>query len=91
MSESFFILCGMVRSFNGERWINATAGDLLYVPEGGRHGFRNEAGEPTSMLILFAPAPREGHFEALAQKAAGRRFSDEEWLDLCRHHNNYFV
>jgi cupin superfamily acireductone dioxygenase involved in methionine salvage len=30
----------MVRSFNGERWINATAGDLLYVPEGGRHGFQ---------------------------------------------------
>jgi uncharacterized RmlC-like cupin family protein len=59
MSESFFILCGMVRSFNGERWINATAGDLLYVPEGGRHGFRNESGEPASMLIFFAPVRRE--------------------------------
>lgn len=27
---------------------------------------------------LCTGAPREGHFEALAQKAAGRRFSDEE-------------
>ncbi len=37
MSESFFILSGMVRLFNGEHWIDATAGDLLYIPEGGVH------------------------------------------------------
>jgi mannose-6-phosphate isomerase-like protein (cupin superfamily) len=92
MSESFFILSGMVRLFNGERWIDATAGDFLYVPEGGLHGFRNESDEPASMLLLFAPgAPREAYFEALAEKAAGRRFSDEEWTDLCRRHDNYFI
>ena len=28
------------------------------------HGFRNESGEPASMLILFTPgAPREDYFE----------------------------
>jgi hypothetical protein len=44
------------------------------------------------MLLLFAPgAPREAYFEALAQKAAGRQFSDEEWIDLCRRHDNYFL
>ena len=67
MSESFFILAGTVRLFNGERWIDARAGDFLHVPEGGIHGFHNESDEPTSMLLLFAPgAPREGYFEALA-------------------------
>lgn len=92
MSESFFVLAGSVRLFNGERWIDATAGDFLYVPEGGIHAFHNGSDEAASMLILFAPgAPREAYFEALAQKAAGRQFSDEEWLDLCRRHDNHFV
>ena len=92
MSESFFILTGTVRLFNGERWIDAKAGDFLFIPEGGIHGFDNDSDEPAAMLLLFAPgAPREGYFEALAEKAAGRRFSDDEWLDLCRRHDNYFI
>lgn len=92
MSESFFVLAGTIRLFNGERWIDAKAGDFLFVPEGGIHGFDNDSDEPAAMLLLFAPgAPREGYFEALAEKAAGRRFSDEEWLDVCRRHDNYFI
>lgn len=92
ISESFFILSGTVRLFNGARWIDATAGDVLYVPEGGLHAFCNESDEPASMLILFAPgAPREAYFEALAEKAAGRQFSEEEWRDLCRRHDNFFL
>jgi len=92
MSESFFILSGTVQLFNGERWIDATPGDFLYVPEGGVHGFRNESSEPASMLILFAPgAPREAYFEALAQIAAGRKFSEEEWAEICLRHDNYFI
>ena len=92
MSESFYILAGTIRLFNGERWIDATAGDFLFVPEGGIHAFDNESDEPAAMLLLFAPgAPREGYFEALAEKAAGRQFSDEEWIELCRRHDNYFI
>lgn len=92
MSESFFILSGTMRLFNGERRIDAAAGDFLYVPEGGIHAFHNESDEPASMVIMFAPgAPREGYFEALAERAAGRQFSDEEWKELCIQHNNYFI
>ena len=92
MSESFFILSGSVRLFNGERWVDTKAGDFLFVPEGGLHGFQNESDEPASMLILFAPgAPREGYFEAIAAKAAGHQFSDEEWKEICIRHDNYFV
>jgi hypothetical protein len=52
---------------------------MSYVPEGGVHGFRNGSDEPASMLILFAP------------RAAGRHFNDEEWEELCRLHDNYFL
>jgi mannose-6-phosphate isomerase-like protein (cupin superfamily) len=92
MSESFFVVSGTMQLFNGERWIDATSGDFLHVPEGGVHGFRNASLDPASMLILFAPgAPREAYFEVLAEVAAGRQFSPEEWQEFCRRHDNYFV
>jgi mannose-6-phosphate isomerase-like protein (cupin superfamily) len=92
MSESFFIVSGMVQLFNGERWIDAVAGDFLFVPAGGVHGFKNESDESASMLIVFAPgAPREGYFDVLAAKAAGQKFSEEEWKEVCVQHDNYFI
>ena len=45
ISESFFVLSGTVAVFDGSRWISAHPGDVCFVPEGGRHGFRNESGE----------------------------------------------
>src|SRR5215207_869397 len=93
ISESFFILAGTVRLYNGTRWIDATQGDFLFVPEGGLHAFRNESGEPASMLLLFAPgAPREGYFEGLVDVAAsGRQPSDEEWAEFYLRHDTYWV
>ena len=58
ISESFFILSGTVRVFNGERWLDAGPGDFVHVPAGGVHGFRNESGEPASFLLLFGDRNR---------------------------------
>ena len=92
ISESFFILSGTVRVFNGERWFDATPDDFVHVPAGGIHGFRNESGEPASFLLLFAPgAPREGYFETLAEIASGRRLSPEEWKELYARHDQFMV
>ncbi|HEY3010398.1 MAG TPA: cupin domain-containing protein [Micromonosporaceae bacterium] len=90
MSESFFILSGTVRLYDGQRWIDATPGDFCYVPEGGIHAFKNESGEPASMLILFAPgAPREGYFEGLV--AGLGDLSEEERADFFVRHDNYWL
>jgi mannose-6-phosphate isomerase-like protein (cupin superfamily) len=93
ISESFFVLSGTVRLFDGARWSDATAGDFLFVPEGGLHAFRNESGAPASMLILFAPgAPREGYFEGLVELAAsGRQLEDEERAEFFLRHDTYWV
>lgn len=93
LSESFFILSGKVGLFNGDKWTDATAGDYLYVPEGGIHGFRNASSEPASMLILFAPgAPREPYFESLADVALGKRkFTPDEYEAFCDSHDNIHV
>jgi mannose-6-phosphate isomerase-like protein (cupin superfamily) len=89
MSESFFILSGAMRLFDGKSWVDATAGDFLYVPPGGLHAFRNESGEPASMLLLFAPgAPREGYFEGIARLA---ELTDEERAEFFVKHDNHFV
>jgi mannose-6-phosphate isomerase-like protein (cupin superfamily) len=92
-SESFFILAGTVGLYDGERWVNAAVGDFLHVPDGGVHGFRNDADEAASMLILFAPgAPRELYFEELASiSASGRQLSDEEWTQLYARHDQYMI
>ncbi|GAA4531748.1 MULTISPECIES: cupin domain-containing protein [Nonomuraea] len=93
MTESFYVLSGSVRLYNGKEWADGNAGDFLFVPEGGIHAFRNESGEPASMLILFTPgAPREAYFEELAAIAAEeRQLSPEEWTELYRRHDQYMV
>ncbi|SPT50317.1 cupin domain-containing protein [Actinomadura madurae] len=91
-SESFFVLSGTVRLFNGEDWHIGSPGDFLHVPPGGIHAFRNADG-PATMLVLFAPgAPREAYFEELADiVGSGRRLTEEEWTDLYRRHDQYMV
>ena len=93
MSESFFVLSGTVRLYDGKTWHDANPGDFCFVPEGGIHGFRNESGADASMLILFAPgAPREGYFEGLTEMAVdGKKMSDEELADFYLRHDNHWV
>jgi mannose-6-phosphate isomerase-like protein (cupin superfamily) len=92
ISESFYILSGTVRLYNGTKWIDATPGDFLFVPEGGIHGFRNESGAPASMLLLFAPgAPREDYFETLADAARREAMTDDERAAFMLRHDTYWV
>jgi mannose-6-phosphate isomerase-like protein (cupin superfamily) len=89
ISESFFVLSGTVQLYDGTLWRDGHPGDFLYVPEGGIHGFRNESGEPASMLILFAPgAPREDYFERVATTA---QMSEEERTEFYLRHDNHWV
>jgi quercetin dioxygenase-like cupin family protein len=92
-SESFYILDGTVRLYDGANWVTATKGDYLYVPPNGIHAFRNESDEPASMLILFAPgAPRERYFTELAEiVTSGRKMSDEEYTEFLASHDQYMV
>jgi quercetin dioxygenase-like cupin family protein len=90
-SESFYVLSGTVRLFNGMAWVNAAKGDFSYVPEGGIHAYHNDSGSPASMLVLFAPgAPREEYFRELAALSSeGRHLSRDEWIKLWARHDQY--
>jgi mannose-6-phosphate isomerase-like protein (cupin superfamily) len=92
ISESFYVLSGSMRLFDGADWVDAAAGDFLFVPEGGIHGFRNESGAPATMLILFAPgAPREDYFETLARVGEGLTMTDEERAAFYLRHDTYWT
>jgi mannose-6-phosphate isomerase-like protein (cupin superfamily) len=89
MSEAFFVLSGTVKLYDGNDWIDGTQNDFLYVPPGGVHGFRNEADEPASILILFAPgAPRERYFEDIGQLADLTDAERREWFIR---HDSFFI
>ena len=90
MSEAFFVLSGHDRgSTTAPTGSTGTQDDFLYVPPGGIHGFRNEADEPASMLMLFAPgAPREHYFEGLAQLG---ELTDDERREWFIKNDNFFV
>jgi mannose-6-phosphate isomerase-like protein (cupin superfamily) len=93
ITESFYVLSGTVRLYDGKKWVDATPGDYHFVPPGGIHAFRNESGAPASMLLLFTPgAPREAYFEGLAELAASDRSpSPEETTEFLRRHDQYMV
>jgi mannose-6-phosphate isomerase-like protein (cupin superfamily) len=89
MSEAFFVLSGSMKLHDGTDWLDGRQGDFLYVPPGGIHGFRNEADEPASILMLFAPgAPREHYFEGLAKLGD---LTDDERRDWFIANDNHFV
>lgn len=92
ITESFFVLSGTVRLYRGDRWVDGHPGDFLFVPPGGVHGFRNESGEPASMLLLFTPgAPREEYFETLGRMAEGLQLNDEERTAFYLRHDNHWI
>jgi quercetin dioxygenase-like cupin family protein len=89
ITESFYVLSGTIRLFDGSDWVEGVPGDFLYVPQGGVHGFRNESGEPATMLILFTPgAPREDYFERV--HTAGQ-MSPEDRDEFFLRHDTFWV
>ena len=91
-SESFYVLEGTVKFFNGEHWVDGTAGDFLYVPRGGIHAFRNDSDATASMVMIFAPGSREQFFKEAAEiRASGRELTPQEWTDFYARHDQYMV
>jgi mannose-6-phosphate isomerase-like protein (cupin superfamily) len=89
ITESFYVLSGTIRLYDGTGWVDGRPGDFLYVPQGGVHAFRNESGEPATMLILFTPgAPREDYFERVGTATDMPEADREEFF---RRHDTFWV
>ena len=90
ITESFYVLTGSVRLYDGREWVTARSGDFLHVPEGGLHGFRGS--DHASMLLMFSPgAPREDYFETLARLGTGETMTAEERAEFMLRHDTFWV
>lgn len=91
--ETFLIVSGTVHLYDGRRWFDAGAGDLLHVPAGGIHGFTNTSGAPASMLMLITPGVDRGaYFDELAHIATGATEPTvEHWAALMERHDNVML
>jgi quercetin dioxygenase-like cupin family protein len=92
-AETFYVLSGSVRMYDGITWRDGEPGDLLHVPAGGIHAFTNASGAPASMLMLLAPGVRrEAYFAELATIATSdTALTDEEWADLFARHDTVML
>jgi mannose-6-phosphate isomerase-like protein (cupin superfamily) len=89
LTESFYVLSGRLAIYDGHTWLDTGPGDWVHVPIGGVHGFRNESGEPVTMLLHFSPgAPREEYFENVRFAAV---MSPEDRLEFYLRHDNHWV
>ena len=68
ITESFYVLSGEVRLYDGTGWKAGGPGDFFHVPCGGLHGFRGR--DHASMLLMFAPV-RPGALLRDARRARG--------------------
>lgn len=81
-SESFYILDGELTILDGEDWVTAGVGDLVYVPRKSIHGFKNDGAANTRFLILFTPGvAREDYFTGLDELRANDRAPTTEEID----------
>jgi quercetin dioxygenase-like cupin family protein len=82
-SESFHVLEGSLAVLADGAWTTVHAGDLVYVPRSGVHGFRSAGPDVGArFLILFTPGiPREAYFTGLVELHAGGRTPSPEELD----------
>jgi quercetin dioxygenase-like cupin family protein len=58
--ESFYILQGTLTFQAGGQIIQGSPGDLIHVPRGTVHSFRNEGKGDAKMLVTFSPAGQAG-------------------------------
>ncbi len=90
ISESFYVLEGSVKLYDGTDWVTAKAGDFLHVPEGGIHGFLGR--DRARMLLMFTPgAPREDYFETLADAARREAMGEDDWTEFFLRHDTFWV
>jgi mannose-6-phosphate isomerase-like protein (cupin superfamily) len=61
--ESFYVREGTLAIRVGDRTVNVSPGDFVYVPRGTVHCFKNTGNTRAKMLVTFTPAGMEKFFE----------------------------
>jgi quercetin dioxygenase-like cupin family protein len=68
--ESFYVMQGTLTIQVGERTIQAAAGDLVFLPRGIAHSFKNTGTVMAKLLVTITPAGLENYFASVFDPAA---------------------
>ncbi|GAA5187519.1 hypothetical protein GCM10023322_36070 [Rugosimonospora acidiphila] len=60
--ETFYMLSGELEFLDGDRLFTAGPGDIVFVPRGIRHRFKNVGVHAAKVLFFYAPGGAEGLF-----------------------------
>jgi quercetin dioxygenase-like cupin family protein len=93
--EMFVMMDGELEFLDGDKTFVASRGDLVFVPRGIRHRFKNVGLVQASMVFLFTPGGAEGLFVAGGDEPQpgvqappwGLDRLDERLLDLLQKHD----
>lgn len=92
ISESFYVLSGSVRLYDGEGCRDGHPRDFLYIPEGDisrvQQRIRSARLDADSVCSGCA---REDYFETLAKVATGRSMADEEKAEFFLRHDTFWA
>ncbi|HTD96264.1 MAG TPA: cupin domain-containing protein [Edaphobacter sp.] len=63
--ESFYIVEGELATNLGDQSITARAGDVIHIPIGMLHGYRNKTNRPVRILVICTPGGFDSFFTEL--------------------------
>ena len=88
--ESWYLIEGELEARVGDEWRTVRAGDMVHLPVGVAHCYRNTGGEQARMLVIAAPGGVERFFDELAELVSaspGGVPEFEELRELNRRHD----
>ena len=80
--EFLFVQKGIVEISLGDKIQRGEPGDLIYVPKGTWHGFRNKGEEDVIMFFGYSPSGFEDYFRQIGTVQIDEElgFTSEDWI-----------
>lgn len=90
-AETFFVIEGVLEMRCGDKTISAGAGDVVALPKGVPHAFKNVGPGNARVLVMLVPAGFEGFFEEVDRLSAADAPDMREVVKIGRRYGLEFV
>jgi quercetin dioxygenase-like cupin family protein len=88
--ELFFIVEGTCEVAVGDQTSTAGPGTIVFIPRNTVHRVKNVGDTTACILDLTLPGGQDRYFKAIAERAAGGGFTDEEAMEISKKFDTSF-
>ena len=88
--ELFFIVEGTCEVAVGDQTSTAGTGTIVFIPRNTVHRIKNVGDTTACILDLTLPGGQDRYFKAIAERAAGGGFTDEEAMEISKKFDTNF-